>query len=29
MPVVGIRKEAAVKLVIGLLVNPFVIPFDM
>ena len=28
MPVVGIRSEAAVMLVIGLLVNPFVIPFD-
>lgn len=29
MPVVGIRIEAAVMLVIGLLVNPFVKPFDM
>ncbi len=29
MPVVGIRIEAAVILVIGLLVNPFVNPFDM
>lgn len=29
MPVVGIRMEAAVRLVIGLLVNPFVNAFDM
>ena len=29
MPVLGIRREAAVKLVIALLVNPFVNPFDM
>lgn len=29
MPVVGIRIEAAVMLVIGLLVNPLVNPFDM
>ena len=29
MPVVGIRMEAAVILVIALLVNPFVNPFDM
>lgn len=29
IPVVGIRIEAAVMLVIGLLVKPFVNPFDM
>ncbi len=29
MPAVGIRMEAAVMLVIGLLVNPFVSPFEM
>ena len=29
MPVLGIRMEAAVMLVIALLVNPFVNPFDM
>lgn len=29
MPVVGSRMEAAVILVIGLLVSPFVNPFDM
>ena len=28
IPVVGIHIEAAVMLVIGLLVNPFDIPFD-
>ena len=28
MPVVGIRNEVAVKFAIGLLVNPFVNPFD-
>lgn len=29
MPVVGIRMEATVMLLIGLLVNPWVNPFDM
>ena len=29
MPVVGIRMEAAVRFVIGLLVNPLVKLFDM
>ena len=29
IPVVGIRIDAAVKLLIGLLVSPFVSPVDM